>query len=219
MSESYYDRLAAAYVRGRLDFMSAVPLSDLTDEQIQQTLEMGREAGLRLHRFKRTAELPRVRKILGALRSIAPQELLDLGTGRGAFLWPLLDQFPDLPITCVDQLDYRVADIQAVARGGVHNLRALQAEIGELPFASHSFDVVTMLEVLEHIPDTQAALAQVSNIARRFLLLSVPSKEDNNPEHIHRFHAPQLADWLHALGWSRVKQDGVLNHIVMLASR
>ena len=68
--------------------------------------------------------LPRVAKVLGVLKALGPTELLDIGSGRGAFLWPLLDTFPWLPITAVDTLDYRVADLQAVHDGGVASLSA-----------------------------------------------------------------------------------------------
>jgi 2-polyprenyl-3-methyl-5-hydroxy-6-metoxy-1,4-benzoquinol methylase len=45
-------------------------------------------------------------------------------------------------------------------------------------------DIVTLLEVLEHIPDVEKAVAAV-RMARKYVVVSVPSKEDNNPEHIH----------------------------------
>src|SRR5215472_7348436 len=100
----YYTSLAAAYVRGRLGVsmpadLLEVPLEELSETQLDAVIAVGQEAGLRLHRFKRTMGLPRVRKALGALRGLAPESLLDVGSGRGAFLWPLLDAFPDLPIT------------------------------------------------------------------------------------------------------------------------
>src|SRR5690349_19042826 len=104
----YYTSLAAAYVRGRLggatpaalpaDLLNA-PLENLSGAQLDAVLAAGQSAGLRLHRFKRTMELPRVRKTLGALRGLLPASLLDVGSGRGAFLWPLLDAFPALPVT------------------------------------------------------------------------------------------------------------------------
>ena len=49
----------------------------------------------KLHKFKRIDELPRVRRVIGMLRgALRPTSLLDVGSGRGAFLWPLLDAFP-----------------------------------------------------------------------------------------------------------------------------
>jgi ubiquinone/menaquinone biosynthesis C-methylase UbiE len=148
---------------------------------------------------------------------VQPQNLLDIGSGRGAFLWPLLDSFPSLPITCVDLLDHRVAGIQAVQRGGVKQLHALHADVTALPFAGRSFDVVTMLEVLEHIPDTQRALAEICRVAARLVILSVPSKADDNPEHIHLFDQPRLQSLLAQQGIRHVNFDYVHNHMIVVA--
>lgn len=223
MVTDYYTRWAAAFVRGSLDplppELAAPALLDLDDEKCATLVALGAAAGLRLHRFKRAAQLPRVRKVLGTLRALGPESLLDLGTGRGVFLWALLDEFPDLPVTCVDILDYRVADLLTVRRGGVERLQALQGSADALPFGDGAFPVVTMLEVLEHVPDPVAALQEVCRVASRAVLLSVPSKEDDNPEHIHLFSPAELQKWLQQLGMRTVKCDGVLNHWVVLALR
>lgn len=216
-----YPRLAAAYVRGKLRHAAGmdpalldVSFESLDDAQLERLILLGRAHDLRLHRFKRTMGLQRVAKVLGVLKGIAPAELLDIGSGRGAFLWPLLDTFPWLPVTALDLLDYRVADIQAVHDGGVASLQAVHGDATHLPFDDGQFDVVTLLEVLEHIPDTVAALAQVGRVARRFVVLSVPSKPDDNPEHIHLFGAAQLETLLHRAGIGRVSFEYVPGHLI-----
>ena len=73
---SHYLALAAAYVRG------VVGVSRLDDAA---AIARGERDGLRLHRFKRTNQLPRVRRVLGALRGFGTGSLVDLGAGRGAF--------------------------------------------------------------------------------------------------------------------------------------
>src|SRR5579883_1012660 len=219
----YFEQLVTAYIRGKLPFdqqdaaLFSKPLSELADEEIRALIQLAQERELRLHRFKRTMELPRVRKVLGILQGIQPGNLLDIGSGRGAFLWPLLDRFPFLPVTCVDVLDYRIADILAVRRGGMEQLNALKTDATALPFAARSFDVVTMLEVLEHIPDTQRALAEVCRVANRFVVLSVPSKEDDNPEHIHLFNQQRLQHLLEELGIRRTTFEYVPNHMIVVA--
>lgn len=219
-----YTRLAAAYIRGMCKPASVTqavlfdaPLDSLDAAQLDALVRFGRAQELRLHRFKRTMGLPRVAKVLGALKGIAPSDLLDIGSGRGAFLWPLLDAFPSLPITALDMLDYRVAGIRAVRDGGVNTLAALHGDATDLPFDDEQFDVVTMLEVLEHIPDTARALAEVCRVARRFVLLSVPSKPDGNPEHIHVFDAATLERALRAAGAARVRFDYLPGHILAVA--
>ena len=44
---------------------------------------MGKAAGLRIHRFKRSGVLPRVQRIIGFLHAIRPDSLLNIGSGRG----------------------------------------------------------------------------------------------------------------------------------------
>jgi ubiquinone/menaquinone biosynthesis C-methylase UbiE len=218
--------LAAAFVRGKLASTATreaypelftQPLDDLSEHEKLALIQLGRKHALRLHRFKRTMELPRVRKVLGILKGIQPHNLLDIGSGRGVFLWPLLDTFPDLPVTTVDILDYRVADIQAIHAGGIQQLSAIQADVTALPFADRTFDVVSMLEVLEHIPDTTKALAEVCRVARQFLILSVPSKDDDNPEHIHLFTQSHLKSLLQSQGITSASVEYVLNHMIIVA--
>jgi ubiquinone/menaquinone biosynthesis C-methylase UbiE len=148
---------------------------------------------------------------------LRPANLLDIGTGRGVFLWPLLDALPYLPVTCIDRLDYRIADLQAIRAGGVQRLEAIRADVTALPFADRSFDVVTMLEVLEHVPETRKALAEVCRVARHFLIFSVPSKEDNNPEHIHLFNQQQFRALLGEQGIRRISIGYEVNHMLVLA--
>ena len=82
----------------------------------------GQAPTLPLHYFKRVPLLPRIQWALGVLRSVQPTNLLDLGSGRGKFLWPLLDAFPALPVTAVDKDPRRVRDLEAVHLGGVERL-------------------------------------------------------------------------------------------------
>ncbi len=189
-----YRRLAAAFVRGRaiggwpatLDESACRrPLDELTDAELDAMIRAGSEAGLRFHGFKRTAGLPRVSRVIGMLRGLRPASLLDIGSGRGVALWPILDAFDDLDVTAIDRLEHRVEAIQAVRHGGVNRLRAALMDATRIEFADGSFDGVLALEVLEHVPEVGRAIREAVRVARRFVIASVPSKEDSNPEHIH----------------------------------
>jgi len=209
MDDVYYNRLAVAYVRGMLP--DAVG-DDAT------LIKAGRAAGLKLHRFKRTAELPRVRAVIGMLRGLAPDSLLDVGSGRGVSLWPLLDCFPDMAVTAIDHDPTRIDHIAAVRRGGVTSLSGQAMDAAAMDFADGAFDGVTLLEVLEHVADPLAVAKQAVRVARRFVIASVPSKEDDNPGHIRLFDAGSLSALFSAAGARRVSVDYVINHMVCLAS-
>lgn len=202
----YYTELAAAFVRGKIG--AADNLSP------EESIGLGRARGLRLHKFKRQAELPRVRKVLGVLQGLAPASLLDIGSGRGAFLWPLLDSFQHMKVIALDRNPARVADIDAVRRGGRRNLRALLADATAICLADDCVDVVTALEVLEHLPQPALAAAEAVRIARNFIVASVPSKEDDNPEHLQLFTRESFETlWIEA-GARGVNIQYVLNHMI-----
>lgn len=216
-TDFYFSRLAAAYVRGRLG-VTQPPLETLTERELAAVVTLGLEAGLRLHRFKRTMGLARVSRALGILQGLRPDSLLDVGSGRGAFLWPLLDRFPDLPVTAIDTDPKRVADIRSVAAGGIGTLTGRGGDVTRLEFGGGAFDVVTLLEVLEHVPQSERALSEAVRVARRFVVLSVPSHADDNPEHIHLFSRDRLADLLREAGAARVTTEAVHNHWIAVAN-
>jgi ubiquinone/menaquinone biosynthesis C-methylase UbiE len=206
----YFEQLAAAYVRGMVpDQARGRSDADL--------LAVGRSAGLKLHRFKRTMDLPRVRAVLGVLRALNPSRLLDVGTGRGVFLWPLLDAFPDLEVTAVEHDERRRGHLEAVRRGGLQRLHVIGADACRVPFVDDAFDVVTALEVLEHQTDPFPLAREVLRLAARFVVVSVPSKPDENPEHVQLFTAATLEALLRQAGAAKVQKvqiNYVLNHII-----
>jgi cyclopropane fatty-acyl-phospholipid synthase-like methyltransferase len=210
-SERHFAELAAAFCRGRLSLAASTSHAD--------ALTAGHAAGLRLHKFKRSTELPRIRRVLGTLRSFAPASLLDIGSGRGVFLWPLLDALPEVSVTAVDVRADRVADLRAVATGGVARLSASEADVHALPFDDGSFELVTVLEVLEHVGRPAVAASEAMRVATRAVLASVPTKEDDNPEHIHLFSASSLRELFTGAGASRVDIEHVRGHAVVVALR
>ena len=208
--DGYYREFAQAYVRGSLPADTLEGAGDL--------IALGRAQGLKVHRFKRTIELPRVRAVIGALQGVQPENLLDIGSGRGVFLWPVLDAFRDLHVTAIDLLDHRVETLEAVRRGGVERLTVHKMSALDLEFADDAFDVATALEVLEHMETPQTAVWELMRVARRFIVASVPSKEDDNPEHVQLFDKESFAALFTAAGARSASVSYVRGHMICFAT-
>ena len=219
--------LACAYVRGHalrtgipalLKALLDKPLDALTEDEQVQLMALGKAEGLKLYRFKNHQDLPRVQMTLGFLYGIMPESLLDVGSGRGVFLFPFLRHFPDARVTSLDLLPHRVELLEDVRRGGFSQLTALAQDITQWDEApDHSFDAVTLLEVLEHIPNVEDAIRAAVRLARTCVVVTVPSKPDNNPEHIHLLTKDILTDLFHRAGVSKLHFSGVNGHLFMAA--
>ena len=203
--KDYYDRPLEAYLKG----------SGCTGPA---DYAAGKAAGLKVHYFKRSALLPRVGLVLGFLRGIEFGSLLDVGSGRGAFLWPFLEEFPDKETHVVDILPQRTAIHRAVAAGGTYDLHVHEGDVRTLALPDKSIDVVTMLEVLEHIPDVAGAVRNAMRIARKHVVVTVPSQKDDNPEHIHLLSRECLRGLFDAAGCGKLNFGGVPGHTFMVAS-
>ncbi len=206
----YYVDIAAAYVRG------AHPRLATGDDAATVRAALG--AGVDLFRFKRRDGLARVEAVLSLLRGLHPADLLDLGFGRGSFLFPFLDAFPEPPVTAVELHEPAVALLEAVKRGGYARVTPLQADITDLPVPDAAFDLVTALEVLEHLERPLLAAEHAVRAARRFVVASVPSKPDDNPEHVQLFTPASLEALFLAAGARKVRIQHLRGHIIALAS-
>ena len=224
---SHYPLLAAAAGRGHSlrhqlplpGDLIHTPLEELSQAQLNALWQQGSAWELKLYRFKRGHEdLPRVKQVLGFLYSVYPESLVDVGSGRGVFLFPFLESFPQCRVTSFDILDHRVEFLEDLRLGGIDRLDARKADICTQPLPEKSADVVTMLEVLEHIPDVAAAVRSAVAIARRYVVVTVPSKPDNNPEHIHLLTKDILTELFRAAGCTRLHFSGVNGHLILVAS-
>lgn len=222
--ERYEMRLAAAYVRGMAGNGAAVPetllepqLDQLTEEECNELIALGTKAGLRMYHFKKKDVLPRVRAVMGFLKGIQPESLLDVGSGRGVFLFPFLKEFPWTEVMSLDLLPHRVEMMAAMAAGGVENLTARRQDICTWE-EENAFDVVTLLEVLEHIPNVQQAVNAAVRLAKRYVVVTVPSKPDDNPEHIHLLTKNVLTELFANAGCEKLHFSGVPGHLVLVAT-
>ena len=119
-------------------------------------------------------------------------------------------------MTSFDILPHRVELLRCLHDGGICNLHPLQEDICAWDAPDKSFDVVTMLEVMEHIQDTEAVVRNAIRLARNYVIVSVPSKPDDNPEHIPLFSNEDLKRFFMENGCREAKFMSVTNHRVMV---
>lgn len=94
--------------------------------------------------------------------------VLDVGCGAGDFLAYLLDRRKDCVSVGVDESQFAVE----LARAKGVTAHVLNAEREPL---TGSFDVVTCLEVLEHVPDSEALLRNLGSVGPDLIIVSVPN--------------------------------------------
>ena len=101
-----------------------------------------------------------------------PRSVLDVGCGEGVLTHEWAQRLGERPIVGIDLDDPKLAaewDQRTRA-----NLSYRVEEATRLSFAADEFDVATAIEVLEHVPDPEATVAEMARVAQRFLIVSVP---------------------------------------------
>jgi 2-polyprenyl-3-methyl-5-hydroxy-6-metoxy-1,4-benzoquinol methylase len=102
----------------------------------------------------------------------APGSVLDVGCGEGVLTFQWADRLADGRVVGIDLDDPKLrAEWDKRARA---NLEFRAEEATSLSFADDEFDLACAIEVLEHVPEPEATLAEMARVARRHLLVSVP---------------------------------------------
>ena len=102
----------------------------------------------------------------------APDSLLDVGCGEGLLVQRVAQRLPSARVVGTDLQERSIQT--GWSRHEAPNLEFRTMDGRTLPFADGEFDTVSAIELLEHVPDPEVMLAEMSRCARRHLLASVP---------------------------------------------
>jgi SAM-dependent methyltransferase len=102
----------------------------------------------------------------------APSSVLDVGCGEGVLTVEWAERLGDARVVGIDLDDPKLrAEWEQRKRP---NLEFRAEEATRLSFADGEFDLAAAIEVLEHVPEPEATLAEMARVTRRHLLVSVP---------------------------------------------
>lgn len=142
--------------------------------------------------------LGRLTAVLGPIEGT----LVDVGVGEGLALERMLPVgYPAIGV------EYRFDKVD-VARRRLPQLAGLRADAGMLPLADRCADLVTCIELLEHLPSYRPAIDELARITRGRCVVSVPwepwfrsgnlgrgknvRRLGNDPEHVQSFTPKRL---------------------------
>lgn len=139
-------------------------------------------------------------EVIRLLGTVQPDAVLDLGCGEGFVLEALVEAGFDAELVGIDNSEDAVA--HALERVG-SQAEILCDDVRELSDLPRRFDVVMMLEVLEHLDDPNATLRLLGSLTTGHVLLSVPREPyfrgmnvlrlknvrrlGNDPEHVQHW--------------------------------
>ena len=135
-----------------------------------------------------------LRFVLSTLEEIEFESVLDVGCGEGRFLWEVSKCFSDKRLVGID------LSARAVQYAKLLNpeIEFLCGDIADSASGDEKFDVITLIETLEHVPPNRIAGLVVA--LRRLLktdgtlLVSVPSQNLGlNRKHYQHFSLSSLA--------------------------
>jgi ubiquinone/menaquinone biosynthesis C-methylase UbiE len=120
-----------------------------------------------------SAEINRLKEILEIIPKDV-QTVLDVGAGNGFFVNSLKIYPGFVKIVGLDQSKEALKHVQT---------ERVLGSISNLPFENSSFDLVTCLEVLEHLPqdDFKKGILELQRVSKKYILITVPN--ENNLEH------------------------------------
>jgi 2-polyprenyl-3-methyl-5-hydroxy-6-metoxy-1,4-benzoquinol methylase len=102
----------------------------------------------------------------------APSSVLDVGCGEGVLTVQWAERIAGGRVVGIDLDDPKLrAEWEERRRP---NLEFRAEEATRLSFADDEFDLAAAIEVLEHVPEPEATLAEMARVARNHLMVSVP---------------------------------------------
>jgi ubiquinone/menaquinone biosynthesis C-methylase UbiE len=160
------------------------------------------------------------------LDGLQPSVVVEIGAGEGRITERLVERFPQATVVGLDLPDTNLAD-----EWDEIEVPMFFGDATRMPFVDGSIDLVVGLEVLEHVPRPERALADIARVCGGTAILSVPREPiwragnmargrylrdwGNTPGHVNHWSSRaferfvttkfDLDDVCHPLPWTMVR--------------
>ena len=160
------------------------------------------------------------------LEDLQPAVVVEIGAGEGRITERLVARFPSATVVGLDLPDTNLAE-----EWDEIEVPMFFGDATRMPFVDASIDLVVGLEVLEHVPQPERALADIARVCRGAAILSVPREPiwragnmargrylrewGNTPGHVNHWSSRSferfvgarfaVADVAHPLPWTMIR--------------
>ena len=86
-------------------------------------------------------------------------------------------------------------------------------------YYNEAIDLYQQDDVNKSIDYFEKAIKEAIRVSKQFIVITVPSKEDNNPEHIHLLTKDKLTQFFNNNGVTNLKFGGVNGHLFLVAKK
>jgi len=156
----------------------------------------------------------RIELVLNLLQNASDvKRILDVGCGEG-FLMNTLAAKYNAQVAGLDISETRLARAKTNCARGNFAI----GDVRKLPYADSSMDLVSAVEVIEHIVPPEAALIEMARVSSRYVLVSVPFEQPPKivmcphclktfaiDGHINEFTTGRLHNLMHQSGIAPIK--------------
>jgi SAM-dependent methyltransferase len=146
------------------------------------------------------------RFVFSLMKGLSFASALDVGCGTGLLLQQILEKYPNVTVT---GSEYSSQGIE-IARKRLPNADFHAIDLGRENLG-RQFDLITCIDVLEHVGDDRAALKNLLAMTGKHMILSVPlgplfKVEAERMGHVHGYSRAELTAKIREAGFEIVRE-------------